>query len=565
VAERQTACMKNKIKEFWPYLLVVLAIVLPWFFNSGYLFFTDMVWGPKITLDWTSSLFLLNLVIKGLSFVISIVFLEKIFISGVLLLILLGGRKIVKVILGANASNWLIFILSLFALFNPFVYDRALYGQTGVLAAYGFSLFVIAYLIEAYKNLNLKKLYLVAIFSGLTILFAVHFIFFLAPFCILFLLGIVLKFTHPVRDARTPLPALPAGRLLEGIKIFIFSAIIVIAINANWLIAIATHNSATASFVQQGISQQDLIAFQTSGNGALGTFKNVLLMSGFWGKDQFRYLDLTKVSGWQKSFILLLPIILYGVYLNFRRRSKNEKILSTGLIIIFIIAIILAVGIKAPIAREITLYLYNHFPLYKGLREPQKWVAVIIPIYLIFLTLGVAKIKEWKFIKNNLGWSALVLAVIIIMQAPSLLWGFNRQVSPTSYPSDWQEVDKFLLNNSAQSYSCSDKIIFLPWHMYMSFGWSGKIMANPAQNFFSCPVVSGSNMEWGNIYDNSGDAESQKIENWIASNGKNNIPETRYIILAKEVDWQKYLWLNNLDYLKLVKETNSLIVYKVIK
>ena len=652
--------MKNKIKEFWPYLIVILVIVLPWFFHSGYLFFTDTVWGPKINLDWTNSWFLLNLILKGLSFIISVAFLEKIFISGILFLILLGGRKLVISVLntldsrlrgndteGGDSSliaqndkkecgndikavleldpgfrrddtkerdslliaqndreesrndtkavltqpgasrhpsqkgnNWLVFVLSLFALFNPFVYDRALYGQFGILVAYGFLLFVIAYLIGIYQTLNLKKIYSVAMVSALTLMFSVHFIFFLAPFYILFLIGLILKIKKPSPTPPKEGNALPSpSRRGELIKIFIFSVLIVLIINANWIFAIISGASSTASFVQEGISQQDLIAFQTSGNGAIGTFENVLMMSGFWGKDQFRYLDLTKTSGWQKSFLILIPIILYGVYLSFRRRPKKPtsafghpspegNYLTIGLIIIFISAVVLAVGIKAPIAREITLYLYNHLPLYKGLREPQKWVAVIIPIYLIFLTIGVAKIKTWKVINKNLGWCVLALMVIIIMQAPSLLWGFNRQVQPTNYPADWQEVDKFLLNNSAQSYGCSDKIIFLPWHLYMSFNWAGKIMANPAPAFFSCPVVFGTNMEFGGIYDNSGNPEGQTIEHWLEASGNVNIsdrPKARYIILAKEVDWRNYAWLNNLDYLKLIKETPTLIVYELKK
>ena len=77
---------------FWAYALVILAIVTPWFIKPGYLFFTDMVWGPKIALDWTNPWFLPNLIIKGLSVILSIAFLEKIFIASIFVLILLGGR-----------------------------------------------------------------------------------------------------------------------------------------------------------------------------------------------------------------------------------------------------------------------------------------------------------------------------------------------------------------------------------------------------------------------------------------------------------------------------------------
>ena len=62
--------MKQKIKQLIPYSLVVLAITLPWFFKSGYLFFTEFVGGPKVILDWRSGWFLFDAVIVGLSYIL---------------------------------------------------------------------------------------------------------------------------------------------------------------------------------------------------------------------------------------------------------------------------------------------------------------------------------------------------------------------------------------------------------------------------------------------------------------------------------------------------------------
>lgn len=549
--------IKKFSRNFWPYLLVILAIVLPWFLKPGYLFLTDNVWGPIIKLDWTGSWFFFKLLLSGLSFIFPVDFLEKVFISGVLVLILLGGRMFVKAVT-STVSPGLVFVLSLFALFNPFVYDRALYGQSGVLIAYGFLLFTIAYLLKTWQTLDFKNLRLAAVFSALTLMFAVHFIFFLIPFYLLFLIGIFLK--------RREIKA--AGGLKKFWLSLLFSLIIVLVINANWLIALTLKASPLANFVQQGITNQDLIAFQTAGKNGPETFTNVLLMSGFWGKDQYRYFDLTTAPGWQRSFILLTPLIFYGVYLSFRKRGRGEKILSAGLLFIFALAVFLAVGIKSPVTRGLTLFFYDHLPLYKGLREPQKWVAVIISVYLFYLTLGVARLAKVKIIINHKILSGIFLAAVIIMQAPSLLWGFNRQVKATPYPSDWYETDQFLVNRAPQPSNCNDKILFLPWHMYMSFNWAGKIIANPAATFFSCPIISGTNMEWGGIYDNSQDPDGAVIATWLALKGQGGLPAIsgnapRYIILAKEVDFNSYLWLNKVSYLSLIKETPTLFVYEV--
>jgi hypothetical protein len=556
-------------QNFWPYLLIILVIALPWFLKPGYLFFTDTVWGPIINLDWRSSWFLFNLIIKALSFVFSVAFLEKVFISLVLILVLLGGRKLVSEIIefqkkpddSVSNSSGLVFVLSLFALFNPFVYDRALYGQFGIIIAYGFLLLTLAYLLKVWRTLDFKDLIYTAICSALVFMFSLHFIFFLAPFYLLFLIGLYLK----RKDIK-------AGNLNKKFYRYALVALfIVLILNANWLYALISGASPTASFVSNGISTQDLSAFATSGNTPAETFSNVLLMSGFWGKDQLRYLDLTEQPGWQRSFIFLLPIIFYGVFLSFRKRPRTEKILSASLLIIFALAVILAVGIKSPLTSSLTVFLYNHLPYYKGLREPQKWVAVIIPIYLFYLTLGAARLRQAKFISENKILSAFVLAAIIIMGAPSLVWGFNRQVKALPYPEDWSRVDKFLMNRAAQSYGCSDRILFLPWHLYLGFSWSGKIMANPASAFFTCPVKSGTNMEWGGIYDNSQDSEGQAVEAWLAEQGKFQSPlfsgtstnSIHYVVLAKDSDFTTYLWLNNVSYLHLILETPTLLVYEI--
>ncbi|KKT13238.1 MAG: hypothetical protein UV95_C0003G0112 [Candidatus Falkowbacteria bacterium GW2011_GWF2_43_32] len=566
---------KKIIALYAPYLFVILAIVLPWFFRPGYLFFTDSAWGPLIKFDWTSTWLVIKFLLHGLSFIIPADLLEKIFITAVLSLILFGGRSLVKNVLEYFKENdssddnksseipqsapGLIFILSLFALFNPFVYDRALYGQFGVLISYGALLFVLAYLLETWRTLNFKKSYQAAIFTAISLMFAVHFIFFLIPFYLLFFGGLFVR----RREIKT------AGQLKKLGRTLIISLFIILFLNANWLIALALKVSPTLDFVEQGITNQDLIAFQTAGANDTEVFTNVLLMSGFWGKDQFRYFDLTDAPGWQRSFIFLALLIIYGVGLSFYKRHRVEKFFSVGLLLIFVLAVFLAVGIKTPLTRGLSLFLYDHLPFYKGLRESQKWVAVIVPIYLFYLTVGVGRLKDFKLIKNKSYLSAILLSAVIIMQAPSLLWGFGGQIRPTSYPADWHEVNELLLERSANTGNCSDKVLFLPWHLYMSFNWTGKIVANPAPQFFSCPTQAGTNMEWGGIYDNSQKPDSLAVSAWIRDRGVSGPPPVydekkfRYIILAKELDWRDYSWLSEQNYLNLILETETLLFYEI--
>lgn len=547
-------------KEYWPYLLAVLVIVSPWFFSSGYLFFTDFVRGPEINLDWTRAGFLVSLLWKGLAFIFPSSLIQKIYIAAVLLLVILGGRALVRAVIKTYErealSSGLLFSLSLFALFNPFVYDRALYGQFGVIAAYGFLLFTASYLLDIYRRSDFSRLWQPAIFSGLAILFSLHFIFFLGIFYLLFLGALLF-----------------GGKRRELLKFSfwrsaLLGGLIVLIINSIWLGALISGASPLGDFVSEGISPKDLAAFETSGKNTLETYTNVIFMSGFWGKDQYRYVDLTGTAGWQKSFVFLLPLILFGLYLSFRGRSRPAKIFSISLLVVYALAIVLAVGLKSPLVGSFSAWLYEHFPFYKGLREPQKWVAVIIPIYLAFLTLGVARLKQSALVQHGPWLAGTIFSLIIILQAPLLLWGFSGQARPIAYPDDWYEVNEFLLSRSAQAEGCSERILFLPWHLYMSFNWSGRIMANPAPQFFSCPVFSGTNMEWGGIYDNSLNSDGAVIKDWLKNQGGEEPPAVsgepvRYIVLAKELDFMSYSWLNNRSYLEPIKESLRLVVYEV--
>jgi hypothetical protein len=152
------------------------------------------------------------------------------------------------------------------------------------------------------------------------------------------------------------------------------------------------------------------------------------------------------------------------------------------------------------------------------------------------------------------------------MQAPLLLFGFKNQIKATPYPDDWYEVN--LLIKKDQGDSCKEKTLFLPWHLYMGFSWTKNVIKFPAQEFFECGVIQGTNIEWGGIYDNSGDPTGKKVSEWINAKGDTGLLKIeeiglRYIVLVKEVDWEDYSWISELSNIQILKETQGLIVYKI--
>lgn len=543
--------LKNKnLINLSPYLIVIFFVVAPWFFHSGYLFFVDFIWGPVIHWDLSSQLTVFNVILGFFNLFLPSDLSQKFFITLVLLVVLLGGRKITSVLLPKKPV--LIFIVSLFFLFNPFVYDRMGYGQIGVVGAFGFMSIAFGYLLEYLEKKQSKQVFLSGIFSGISILFASHFVFFNTVFYMLFIVIVIIKHEK-----------YPWKKLLRDLIIML---LIIIVLNLNWVIGNFIISSSKTSIIESGITRQDFVAFQTAGKDAWQVLTNVLLMGGFWGKDQYRYIDLMSLVGnWGRSFIILLPIMIWGVISAFR--DKKRRAFSIGLIIIALVSVFLALGIRMGISEKITFFLFDHLPFYKGMRETQKWVSVIVVCYGVFLAWGLNGLFSTKIVKKNSILFVTILVAIIIMQAPLMVWGMRGQLRPINYPPDWQEIDQTIKKES----NCDKNTLFLPWHAYMSFNWVGNIIVNPAKVYFTCPVISSTNMEWGGIYDNSGRIESALISEWINKRSesellKNNELNIGYIILAKEIDWQNYDWLINHKQinLELIKETNTLLLYKII-
>lgn len=538
--------MPMSLKRFLnilPYIGLVLLIVLPWFFHRGGLFFTDMVWGPQSTLLGAK---------LGAYFDI----FEKLYISFIFSIVLFAGWRIAKSLTDDKA---ILFLSSAFALFNPFVYDRTMYGQLGIVFAYGLFLASFGYLLSFYFKEQKRDLFFSAVFFGLSISQALHFVFISGFVYFVFFILILLK----QKDKKN---------WLKIFAFFILAGLIISAINFSFVKSLFFKDSQVGEFISNAITQKDLEAFKTRGDNFFEVIKNIASMNGFWGSEQFRYTPLQDKGGFfgLTFYLLLFPILVLG-FISYLKEKKERKFFW-GLIFIYIASFVLAIGIALPGFRQFTLWLFDNVPFYSGLREPQKWLAVIVAVYEIFLVYGLKAIFKEKVVLEYKSIAVFLLTIFIIAQAQLLVWGALGQVKPVNYPRDWQEVNEFIKSESYQveSQKCDGKILFLPWHLYMSFNWIGNIVNTPARIFFDCPVISGTNMEAGQIYDNSLSEEGKKVSAWIYVKGEGELLKDekmniKYIILAKEVDWLNYNWLDERPEVELIEETETLKVYNIGK
>jgi len=145
---------------------------------------------------------------------------------------------------------------------------------------------------------------------------------------------------------------------------------------------------------------------------------------------------------------------------------------------------------------------------------------------------------------------------------PTMLWGFSGQLSPRAYPAGWHEMNQELKNKGSDI-----KTIFLPWHQYAKFNFSGRIIASPAEKFFETPVIVSDDPEFKNVAPTIPDDQKSKItaalkdtKTFASTLREQNI---KYILLAKENDAENYNYLNSDNSFKLIKENDDLKLYEV--
>jgi hypothetical protein len=544
-----TSVLRSGSARRWIPVLVAAAgtllVVFPWLLSPGYLFFTDFVGGPHSKADIGSNGAPLGLLISALSAVVGPSFAQKMTVSLVLFLIAYAGTRVAAAV---TDDVRVASLVGLFTLFNPFVYDRLGYGQIYILAALAFFCMGTAELLAHHlKDPSWKRIAFSGIFFGLAVQFSPHFLFFSVVIGAVWLIVVLTDSAR--KDILRFAASLVVAAALAGL------------VNANWIIATTSGDGVTRW--ASAISIDHLEAFRTSGETGADALMNVIMMSGFWGKDQHRYADLSAFpENWGRSFLVLLPIMAWGVVsaLNDRRRP-----LAVGLLSAWVVGVVLAVGVRLLFAHGITVWLFERVPFYAGLRETQKWVAVIVVCYAVFLAWGLVRVFRTRYVMQHARLCTALLAGVIVMQASLMVWGMNGNVRPADYPSDWYEADALMATDGI----CRGRAVVLPWHLYMSFGWAGAIIANPSDEFFSCPVVHGAAMEWGGVKDISTDRDHAVIGAWVALKGTTpqqpweSLPDITHVILAKEVDWREYAWLDTIPGLRLIRESPTLKIYEV--
>jgi hypothetical protein len=546
---------KNNWLPYLVYALLSLAILGP-LLRPGYILSLDMVFTPH--LDFTSNLYGLNeslwtvtsaplyLVMQELGHIIPPWLIEKIilfltfFVAGV-------GIHRLPFLRGTGA-----YFAGVLYMMNPFTYVRLMAGQWGLLVGYALIPFAVGSFISLVEGANLKKAVKLALLTTLVTVFSLH-----SLFILLFVYLVI--FSVKLIAERKQLPALShAGKYAS------LSAIMFLALNVFWLAPVFTGGGTALT----QISGQDIAAFAPRATSHLGTAFDIASMHGFWRGGYLYIVDF--VHWWWVFPILIILLALYGAITGFRVKDIRWPV--TSFAIIGILGFVLALGAGSRFTSPIFTWLFEHFPFFSGFRDSQKLVGLLCLAYAALGGLGVSglvnSLKTSGKQLAQIGALTLIIVAFIVPPYYSLpIFGTHGQLETTDYPQEWYEVNKHL--NTDQS---DFNVLFLPWHLYMDYSWlpnRDKRLADPAACFFDKPVISGDNMEVGDIYSESTNPVSKYVEFLLQNRGQiDNLGEllaplnVKYILLVQDVDYTSYAFLNQQKDLTVELELNGLTLFR---
>ena len=401
---------------------------------------------------------------------------------------------------------------------NPFTYVRIVAGQWGLLLPYSLIPLSILILNRAIEEKSYKK---GAIFSILSCVIA-------ANSHMLFLASI----------AWTILVLTYALRLRSALKIGVFCAVLSFLLNLYWIFP-----AVSAPGVVESVTLADLAEFAPKSRYPI--YLALAGMYGFWRP----YMTADSFAGWPLLFFIILFLSVYGAV----SRWRDEK---TG-------AVVKAVSIAGIIGFFLSLSIW-FWPsalilsqgIMRGMRDSHKFVALLALAYSYLGALGLREMPK------KLGF---ILILVPVLYSYPMFTGFQGQLVPTDFPKDWYDVRSYL-DSRGQDY----RVLFLPWHGYMDFSWiknADKRIHVPAAGFFNQRVIQASTVEIVGKYREFYSPEQMFVDYLIINGDKiGNLDEllsllnVRYVILAKEVDYQSYSFL--FKQLKLVMETEHLYLFE---
>lgn len=442
---------------------------------------------------------------------------------------------------------------------NPFVYSRFLAGHWIHLIAYAFLPLFIYFLLKFTKLPNFKSVLKLFTSIFLISLFSIHFFVMTLIIMVVWFLYYFIKYLTEKDFAVLKLT----------LKNLIFGGLLFLVVSSYWLVPAANRKQP----IEQRIDIEHWQAFAASNHDKISTFLNVLSLNGFWGEGQ----PWSKQFAWPQdytvfwiAFLSIILLILVSIIDGFRNKKLRPTILFFSILGFF--AFVFSTGAGETIFKNFNLWVYKNISFWGGFRDSQKFSGLLALSYTVLSGFGVNAIidflnKKKKDLTNNL--NPLIFLIPILLGF--LMWGgFQKQIKPVWYPEAWNQA-----RNIIQADDSNYKVLFLPWHGYLSLNFNNKLLvANPARRFFGEKAIVSKSIELEGIYDQEQDPGYINLDKVVRNNPSLSFDETidffikqniKYIICfqdLKDVDNFQYEFLAS-NKLKKVIMDKQLIMYKI--
>lgn len=556
--------------------LVVLPLMKPW-----YIFSLDQVlnpnwWWPTI---WANIYWVWILAQVFNFFSIPIWVMEKFLILITFIMPTIWWYLLLENIKNKYSILFWVFIL----MFNPFLYSRFLDGQINVYLSYAFYPLFFYFLINTYKSFRYKNMFILWGLSLLLCLTSIHNAIFL--FFIFFIFSILYFKEIWMRNILT-------------------ICIVVWVFNLTWILPfflITEANKISLATQIENFDERHFLAFQTLSSDK-NIYINTLSMQWYWWEWENRFISNTQINAkWLNLFLMMFCMVIIWFIFQLKNDKKNIN-LHLSFLSLFLISYIFTLWISNNnLFSSINQFMYDYFPLYSWFREPHKWVIFMILFYAYYWTYWIAflidNINKIKFLDNYVKYIIIFLFITLpILYTPKVLFWFWWQVVISDYPNEWKEIKEFIKNNYNNDYlDCDYKIkeqsiwcyqaISFPWHQYMWFWFTKKIIWWWVIWYFWEDILFWDNIEIRDIYSSSNRPESKIIEKyvwplWIYKWDYNNSDMSNFIndlkwlwinriILLKEVDYRLYddflIQLEQNKFIELEKSNSMVKLFKIIK
>jgi hypothetical protein len=544
------ALKQQSVHPWLPHTLfagLALTILAP-LLRPGHILTMDMAFTPNIPMpDHVTSSYVFRVFLHWLNVLIPTQVIERLLLFTILFLSGWGAYRLARYLDKSKKIDMPgAFFAGAFYMINPFTYSRFMTGQYSVLLGYALIPFFVQSLLRFLATPTLRSC-LTPTLSGLLIsIVSIHTVGLIAVLSIIATVLTIWRLRSKVNKIK---------------QIILFGCVgIVVGITASsyWLIPLIQGEGETAQIIAS-FDRGDGEAFATVGQGIVGQISNVIGLQGFWAEDRALYvLPHQQNALWGVAILAVWAIIVIGG-ITWWRRGRRLDFTLFGLAALM--AVVLSVG-------DTSSWLAEYIPLFAGFREPHKFVGLVALLYALCVSRGVDRLID----KYHQKWGELThyiisvsVALILILFTSNMFWGFGGQIQPRQYPKDWLVVQQKLQEDHGDY-----QALFLPWHLYMHFKFAGRIIANPAPQFFGKQVIVSNDPEFGEASPTSQDSTKRYISRLILPTASENSRlgttlsqlDIKYILLAKDANVVDYDFLNQQKELKLMYEGPTIKLYR---